>query len=71
MANTKTGGSDLKDDEVFLRTVIFPEEERHLFTTAPWSGGFRWFRSANVVPLERYRKKAKSRTTTGPYGATG
>jgi hypothetical protein len=61
MANVKTDWSDLKDDEAFLRTVIFPEEDRRLFTTAPWGGGFRWFRSPNVVPLERYREKVKSR----------
>jgi hypothetical protein len=32
-----------EDEGAFLRTVTFPEEDRHLFTTAPWrvnSGGF-------------------------------
>jgi hypothetical protein len=43
-------------DESFLRGVVFPEEDRHLFTTAPWHGGFRWFRSANVVPIEYWRR---------------
>jgi hypothetical protein len=71
MANVKTNWSDLKDDEAFLRTVIFPEEDRRLFTTAPWSGGFRWFKSANIVPLEWYREKAKSRTMIGRCDATG
>ena len=45
----------LKDEE-FLRQVVFAEEDRHLFTTAPWHGGFRWFRSANVVPIEHWRR---------------
>jgi len=43
-------------DEAFLRQVVFPEEDRRLFTTVPWSGGFRWFRSPNIVPIERWRR---------------
>jgi len=43
-------------DESFFRQVVFPEEDRHLFTTAPWHGGFRWFRSANVVPIEHWQR---------------
>jgi hypothetical protein len=42
--------------EEFLQNYTWPEEDRHLFTSAPWSGGYRWFRSSNVVPLERYRR---------------
>jgi hypothetical protein len=45
------------EDEAFLRKVIFPEEDRHLFTTTPWRGGYRWFRSANVIPIEQWRSK--------------
>jgi hypothetical protein len=22
----------------------------------PWYGGYRWFKSPNVVPIEKYRK---------------
>jgi hypothetical protein len=44
------------DDEAFLRSLIRPEEDRRkLYPTHPWGGGFRWFRSPNVVPIERYR----------------
>jgi hypothetical protein len=33
-----------------------PEEDRRLHPRAPaWDGGFRWFRSANVVDLQNYR----------------
>ena len=55
MSDQKPDRVDL-DDEAFMRTVIFAEEDRRLFTTAPWDGGYRWFRSTNVVPLERYRE---------------
>jgi hypothetical protein len=48
---------DLEDDEAFLRRLIFPEEDRHLFTTAPWRGGYRWFRAC----LEKARR-LKSQT---------
>ena len=47
-------------NEDFLRSVTFPEEDRHLFTTTPWRGGFRWFRSANILPLERWRSQRRS-----------
>ena len=48
--------ADRENDEAFLRSMTFPEEDRRLFTTAPWKGEFRWFRSPNVVPIERYRR---------------
>ena len=39
-----------------LRRYIMPEEDRALFTQERWSGGFRWFRSENVVCIEHYRR---------------
>jgi hypothetical protein len=45
MVDVKVGWPNLEDDEVFLRAIVFPEEERRLYTTAPWSGGFRRFQS--------------------------
>ena len=45
------------DDEAFMRSLIRPEEDRRRrYPTIPWEGGFRWFRSPNVVPIERYRQ---------------
>jgi hypothetical protein len=44
-----------EDDEAFLRRIIFPEEDRRRYTSTPWRGGYRWFRSANIVDLQRYR----------------
>jgi hypothetical protein len=43
--------------EAFLRSITPPEEERRRYTSAPWSGGFRWFRSANVIPIEQRRRR--------------
>jgi len=43
-------------DESFLRRIVFAEEDRHQFTTASWSGEYRWFRSTNVVPIEHWRR---------------
>ena len=43
-------------DETFMRTIVFPEEDRRLFTTARWKGEFRWFRTPNVICLEKYRR---------------
>jgi hypothetical protein len=53
-------GAEEEEDDAFLRRFVVPEEDRHLFTSAPWNGGFRWFRSSNVVPLERERQRRQS-----------
>jgi hypothetical protein len=50
--------------EAFLRQFVFPEEDRHLFTTAPWRGGFRWFRSPNIVPIEFGRQLRRQADTS-------
>jgi hypothetical protein len=47
------------DDDAFLRTFVFPEEDRPLLTTTRWRGEYRWFRSPNVIPLERHRSPAE------------
>jgi hypothetical protein len=44
-------------DEAFMRKIVFPEEELRSLTSVSWNGGFRWFRSANVVPIERARQR--------------
>ena len=41
-------------NEAFLRTIVPPEEDRRLYTTAP-AKGYRWFKSPNVVPIEQWR----------------
>jgi hypothetical protein len=46
----------IPSDEAFLRSVIFPEEERRLYTSVPWCGGYRWFKSENVICFEHYRR---------------
>ena len=45
-----------REDEQFFRQVVIPEEDRHRFTSSPWRGEFRWFRSANIVPIEHWRR---------------
>jgi hypothetical protein len=45
------------DGEAFLRTWTIPEEDRSKYTSQPWSGEYRWFRSANVIPIEQARAK--------------
>jgi hypothetical protein len=45
-----------EDDEALLKSLIRPEEDRlRLHPELPWQGGYRWFRSANIIPMERYR----------------
>ena len=48
-------GEDKED--TFLQSLSWPEEDRHLYTSAPYDGGYRWFRSPNIYPIERYRNR--------------
>ena len=51
-------------DEAFLRQLIRPEEDRRRYTSTPWCGGFRWFRSLNVIPIERGRRLRSKQQAT-------
>jgi hypothetical protein len=63
----KIEGCILTDEEAaFRRLLTFPEEDRHRYTTAPWTGGFRWFRSSNVLDLEVYRRRRRIVSQEGP-----
>jgi hypothetical protein len=48
-----------QQDANSLQRLTFAEEDRPRFTTAPWGGEYRWFRSANVVDLQQYRSLAE------------
>jgi hypothetical protein len=47
----------VREDDQFWQALVPPEEDRAEYTTAPWTGGYRWFRSPNVICLERYRRE--------------
>jgi hypothetical protein len=50
-----------EEDDLLLRRLIPCEQDRRrLFPTTPWTGGYRWFRSLNVVDLEVRRKLKKA-----------
>jgi hypothetical protein len=68
MTMTETQWDDDEADEAFLRQLIRPEEDRRRYGHAPWVGGFRWFRSPNVIPLEQWRNRRHNRCTTQPRG---
>jgi hypothetical protein len=44
------------EEHALLRELTYPEEDRARYTSAKWSGEYRWFRSVNVVPLEKIRR---------------
>jgi len=44
-------------EDTFLREWTIPEEDRAKYTTQPWSGEYRWFRSPNIVCIEQYRSR--------------
>jgi len=35
----------------------------------PWHGGYRWFRSPNVIPIEQARRRLKKQTPASPTPA--
>jgi hypothetical protein len=43
--------------EAFYRKRILPEEDRRDRLGVEWKGGYRWFKSPNVVPIEHYRRQ--------------
>jgi hypothetical protein len=45
-------------EDAFWRKLILPEEDR-LANGTVYRGGYRWFRSPNVIPIEQYRKRKK------------
>jgi hypothetical protein len=46
----------LDEDEAFMRSLTRCEEDRRrLYPHIEWRGEYRWFRAANIVPLERFR----------------
>jgi hypothetical protein len=57
---------NLWDDETFLRHVMPPEEDRaHIYPNTSIEP--RWFRSPNVIPIERherFRRKEEWRVST-------
>jgi hypothetical protein len=47
-------------DSAIWRKLVLPVEDKRLYPSAtPWAGGFRWFRSANVIDLQHYRSETE------------
>jgi len=45
-----------EDEDAFWQKLVLPQEDR-MRLGIPWQGGYRWFRSPNVVCLEQWRQK--------------
>ena len=43
-------------EHAFARSVLLPEEDRAKLTAVRWEGGYRWFRTRNVVCLEKAQR---------------
>jgi hypothetical protein len=50
------------EEEESLRRYIFSEEDRATLTGEKWNGGYRWFRSKNIVCIEHYRAAETKQT---------
>ena len=40
---------------LYRRLVLPWEEKRRLDPFLVWNGSYRWFKSENIIPLERYQ----------------
>ena len=56
------------EEHAFARQLTIPEEDRAKYTSTKWAGGYRWFRSPNVVCLEKARR-LKTLGRIGPSDA--
>jgi hypothetical protein len=57
--SSKTIGEALGEYEAkfaFARHLVPPQEEWLRYTAVKWDGSYRWFRSANVICLEKVRR---------------
>jgi hypothetical protein len=54
-----------EDEDTFWRKLVLPQEER-MRLGIPWHGGYRWFRSENVIPIEQARRKRQRSSQTPP-----
>jgi hypothetical protein len=44
--------------EEFWQRLILPEEDRAALTDKQWIGGYRWYKSRNILCFEHYRRNA-------------
>lgn len=57
------------DDDIFWRKLILPEEDRRrLSPDMTGKGGYRWFRSKNVVCIEHFRRPHTPGQQAGRFG---
>jgi len=47
-------------EDTFWRRMVLPQEER-MALGIRYHGGYRWFRSPNVVPIEQARRRLRER----------
>jgi hypothetical protein len=65
---TKVRNDDDDDDDIFWRKLILPEEDRRRLFPNTWKGGYRWFRSENVVCIEHFRRSHTPGQKAGRFG---
>src|SRR5580704_561228 len=55
-----------EEDLAFMRKFVRPEEDlREQRRHHPWAGGYRYFKSENIVCIEHYRRSAQKQRPRG------
>jgi hypothetical protein len=61
----KPDDEDEDEDDKFYRRFVLCEEDRlHRYPHLGPSIGFRWFRSPNIIPIEKARRRRQKREGT-------
>jgi hypothetical protein len=56
MGNEMALSEPKSSSNTFWQKLVLPEEDKRAYPSAPpWDGGYRWFRSTNIIDLQHYR----------------
>jgi hypothetical protein len=56
MDETSISDGEEEDDRLLRRLIPCEEDRRRLFPAMEYTGGYRWFRSLNIIDLETRRR---------------
>ena len=65
----RNADTEEEEDGALWRRLVLSEEDRlRLFPATTRPGGYRWFRSENVVCIEHFRRPRGPRWRVGRFG---
>ena len=68
MTSHRNTNSEEEDGALWRRLVLSEEDRLRLFPATTRPGGYRWFRSENVVCIEHFRRSRDPGWRVGRFG---